>query len=96
MLLAFNSMVDSLEKEMKQFAGQQDFSLSTSLHLIVGKSSRVLHSDRPLFFFLLEYQLGVSSGWISCVNGNVMQQLLPRNLLAIRRRNAPVQAQTPS
>lgn len=45
-MLAFNSMVDSLEKEMKQFSGQQDFSLSTSLHLIVGKSSRVLHSDR--------------------------------------------------
>jgi hypothetical protein len=66
------------------------------LHLKVGKSSRVLHSDRPLFFFLLEYQLGVSSGWISCVNSNVIQQLLPRNLLAIRRTNALVQAQTPS
>jgi hypothetical protein len=50
---------------------------------------------QAIVFFLLEYQLGVSSGWISCVNSNVMQQLLPRNLLAIRRRNALVQAQTP-
>jgi hypothetical protein len=31
MVLAFNSMVDSLEKEMKQFAGQQGFSLSLLL-----------------------------------------------------------------